>query len=324
MLDELLSALPEQAGDPALLLGTENGDDAAVYKINDDQAVISTTDFFMPIVDDPFDFGRIAAANALSDVWATGGKPILAIAIAGMPVDKLSPAHIQAILAGGTAMCQEAGVPIAGGHTIDAPEPIYGLAVTGLVHPDKIMRNDRARSGDMVILGKPLGVGVLGAAMNKGGLDEMGYADLLRTTTRLNAIGADLAGISGVHAVTDVTGFGLLGHLLEMCRGAGLSGTIDMASVPLLESAAGYAKRGFKTGAATRNWASYGDSISRPDTLADWQLDVLCDPQTSGGLLVACAERDAPRVVDQFLAQGHEGAAVIGSLATGDVRIDVV
>ena len=218
MLNDILSKLPPQAANPALLIGHETGDDAAVFKINDEQAVVATTDFFMPIVDDPYDYGRIAATNALSDVYAVGGTPILALAIAAMPMNHMSPDTIQKILSGGAQVCANAGVPVAGGHTIDAVEPIYGLAVVGLVHPDRIKRNCEAQEGDDLILGKALGVGILGAAMNKDELDPEGYRQMVETATKLNAVGAELSKLPGVHALTDVTGFGLIGHLLEICH----------------------------------------------------------------------------------------------------------
>ncbi|HET6828438.1 MAG TPA: selenide, water dikinase SelD, partial [Ramlibacter sp.] len=205
-----------------LLVGIETADDAAVYKLNDEQALVATTDFFMPIVDDPYDFGRIAATNAISDVYAMGGKPILALALVGMPVNVLSTQTIARILAGGQAVCREAGIPVAGGHTIDSVEPIYGLVALGLVHPARVKRNADARPGDVLVLGKPLGVGVLSAALKKEKLDAAGYARMLETTTKLNTPGPELAAMEGVHAMTDVTGFGLAGHALELARGAQL------------------------------------------------------------------------------------------------------
>ena len=216
VLADMLKALPQTQCFPDLLVGTETADDAAVYRLNDTQALVATTDFFMPIVDDPFDFGRIAATNAISDIYAMGGKPILALAIVGMPINTLPMEAIQQILAGGASICARAGIPLAGGHSIDAPEPIYGLVALGLVHPDKVKRNSQARDGDVLILGKPLGIGILGSAMKKGVLDPDGYRQLIDTTTQLNTIGQELAALDDVHALTDVTGFGLLGHLLEL------------------------------------------------------------------------------------------------------------
>src|SRR4051795_5738285 len=214
VLRELLAGLPATASFPDLLVGTETADDAAVYRLNDEQALVATTDFFMPIVDDPFDFGRIAATNALSDVYAMGGRPILALAIVGMPVDRLAPETIRAILEGGASVCAAAGIPVAGGHSIDSVEPIYGLVALGLVHPDKVLTNRTAQAGDVLILTKALGVGVLSAAFKQEKLDAAGYAALIASTTQLNAVGRELGDIAGVHAVTDVTGFGLLGHAL--------------------------------------------------------------------------------------------------------------
>lgn len=323
ILSEMLASLPRQIADPALLVGTETSDDAAVYQINDRQAVVATTDFFMPIVDDPFDFGRIAAANALSDIYAIGGRPLMALAVVGMPVDKLPVKIIGDILAGGAAACEAAGICIAGGHSIDAPEPIYGLVAIGLVDVDAVKRNNGAEAGDVLILGKALGVGILSAALKRGDLDDSGYGELLDTTTRLNAVGADLAEISGVHAMTDVTGFGLLGHLLELCRGAGLQATVDLARLPILPCARGLAMAGLKTGASGRNWASYGHEVRLPETLPDWRRDLLCDPQTNGGLLVSCAPADAGRVLRLFHEQGHAQAGEIGVMAAGDVGVDV-
>ncbi len=323
ILSEMLASLPRQVADPALLVGTETSDDAAVYQINDRQAVVATTDFFMPIVDDPFDFGRIAAANALSDIYAIGGRPLMALAVVGMPVDKLPVEIIGDILAGGAAACEAAGISIAGGHSIDAPEPIYGLVAIGLVDVDAVKRNSGAEVGDVLILGKALGVGILSAALRRGDLDGPGYGELLETATRLNAVGADLAEISGVHAMTDVTGFGLLGHLLELCRGAGLQATVDLARLPILPSARGLAMAGLKTGASGRNWASYGHEVRLPETLPEWQRNLLCDPQTNGGLLVSCAPADAGRVLRLFHEQGHAEASEIGTMAAGDVCVVV-
>jgi len=323
VLSEMLAKLPKQFADPGLLVGLESGDDAAVYQINDAQAVVATTDFFMPIVDDPFDFGRIAATNALSDVYAIGGRPILALAVVGMPVDKLPMEAIQQIMAGGAAVCEAAGVALAGGHSIDTPEPIYGLVAIGLADPATIKRNDRARAGDALILGKGLGVGILGAALKKGELSPDGYQEMLSATTRLNSVGVDLATLPGVHALTDVTGFGLLGHLLEVCRGAQLGATVDFGEIPILPTARGLAESGFNTGAAGRNWASYGHEVKLPGDLGDWQQNLLCDPQTSGGLLVACDPVDQNQILELFHAQDFGEAAVIGSVNEGPAEVRV-
>ncbi len=323
MLKDLLSKLPPHAANPALLVGFETGDDAAVYRINDEQGVVATTDFFMPIVDDPYDYGRIAATNALSDVYAIGGKPIMALAIAGFPVDKMSLEQIQQILAGGTKACADAGVPVGGGHTIDALEPIYGLAVIGLVHPDKIKRNSDAKDGDVLILGKGLGVGILGAAVNKNELDPEGYKEMVESTTKLNSIGADLAKMDEINAVTDVTGFGLVGHLFEMCEGTGLAATLDWDKLPILPSARDYAQSGYNTGAANRNWASYDDHVTVPDDMEQWRKNMLMDPQTSGGLLVSCPRDRADSVVELFHGQGYGFATVIGEMTAGSPHVTV-
>ena len=319
----MLSELPPQARFPNLLVGVETGDDSAVYKINDDQAVVATTDFFMPIVDDPYDFGRIAAANALSDIYATGGTPILALAIAGFPANEMPPEMVTEIFAGGADLCAEANVPVAGGHTIDSPEPIYGLAVTGLVHPDRIKRNCDGQAGDVLILGKGLGVGILGAALNKDELDANGYEVMVESAVKLNSVGADIAQLDGVNALTDVTGFGLCGHLMEVCRGSGLAGTLYWDKLPFLESAVDYAQKGYNTGAANRNWASFGDHITTFDGIADWHRNLLMDPQTSGGLLVTCEAGAADAVLDLFQSQGYGYATVIGELTEGDPHVTV-
>ena len=295
-----------------LLVGAETADDAAVYRLNDDQAVIATTDFFMPIVDDPFDFGRIAAANALSDVYAMGGTPLMALAILGIPINVLSVDVIREILRGGETMCAQAGIPIAGGHSIDSVEPIYGLAVTGVVHPRRLQRNSSSRPGDALLLGKPLGVGILSAAFKKDRLGEAGYRALIETTTRLNVPGPELAKLTGVHAMTDVTGFGLLGHLLEMCRGAGLSARLEMSRVPLLDDVLSLARGGCITGASARNWTSYGDEVTLDPQLDSTARALLCDPQTSGGLLIACADDAVAGALDLFRRHGFERAALVG------------
>lgn len=327
VLRELLAGMPAVQAFPDLLVGIETGDDAAVYRLNDEQAVVATTDFFMPIVDDPFDFGRIAAANALSDVYAMGGRPILALAILGMPLGKIAPETVRAILAGGTAVCTEAGIPIAGGHSIDSPEPIYGLVAIGLVKPDRVLRNSGARPGDVLILSKALGVGVISAALKSGKLEAQLehtiYATLVDSTTRLNAVGHPLATIEQVHAMTDVTGFGLLGHGLEMCRGSGLRAHIQFAALPLLDGVADLARVTYRTGAANRNWASYGDEVALAPGMEDWKRDLLCDPQTSGGLLVAVAPDGVAKVLALLRAAAFDRAAVIGELRDGPPGIEV-
>jgi selenide, water dikinase len=256
VLRDILKKMPLPTPCADLLVGTETADDAAVYRLNDSQAIIATTDFFTPIVDDPRDFGRIAATNALSDVYAMGGKPIFALALVGMPIAKIAIEVVQNILAGGASICAEAGIPVVGGHSIDTPEPIYGLVAVGIVHPDWVLKNASARAGDALVLTKGLGVGIFSAAMKKDELSDEDYATMVASTTKLNAIGPELAALEAVHAVTDVTGFGLLGHLLEMCRGAGLSATLDASAIPLLPGARRLAEAGFATGAAGRNWGS--------------------------------------------------------------------
>lgn len=308
---------------PELMVGIETADDAAVYRLNDEQALIATTDFFMPIVDDPFDFGRIAATNAISDVYAMGGTPIMALALVAMPVNQLPVEVIGEIVRGGQAVCREAGIPIAGGHTIDSVEPIYGLVVMGLVHPDQVRRNADARAGDLLVLGKPLGVGVLSAALKKEKLDAEGYAQLIANTTRLNKPGIALAALEGVHGLTDVTGFGLAGHTLEMARGAGLRAVIDWPQVPLLPRVAEMAAQGFVTGASGRNWAGYGAEVQLDAALPPVAQDLLSDPQTSGGLLVSCAPDTVDEVLALFHAQGFEAARVIGRMEAGPAGLRV-
>jgi len=302
---------------PDLLVGIESSDDAAVWRLNERQAIVATTDFFMPIVDDPFDFGRIAATNAISDVYAMGARPLFALALVGMPLDKLPHEVIRRILAGGEAAAQVAGIPIAGGHSIDAQEPIYGLVAIGVVDPARVKRNDAAQAGDLLVLGKGLGVGIYSAALKKDALPAEGYAAMIASTTQLNTPGPDLAAIDGVHAMTDVTGFGLLGHTLEIARGSNLAAEIEFAHVPILPQAAELAQAGFVTGASGRNWASYGGAVRLFEGCADWQQAVLTDPQTSGGLLVACSEAALEEVMQVFRQHGFGRAAVVGRLSAG-------
>jgi selenide,water dikinase len=323
VLQDILSKMPAAAAFPNLLVGTETSDDAAVWRLNDQQALVATTDFFMPVVDDPFDFGRIAATNALSDIYAMGGTPILALAIVGMPIDKLSPQTIGQILAGGASVCAAAGIPVAGGHSIDSVEPIYGLVALGLVHPDRVLKNSGARAGDVLILTKALGVGVLSAAFKQEKLDPAGYEALIASTTQLNTVGQDLAALPSVHAMTDVTGFGLLGHALEMARGAGLTAQIDAAAPVLLPGVEALARAGVRTGASGRNWASYGATVTGAETLPDWTRDLLCDPQTSGGLLIAVDPADAQGIMELVRQRGFSLAAVVGRLVGGPPQVRV-
>ena len=306
-----------------LMVGIETADDAAVYKLNDEQALIATTDFFMPIVDDPYDFGRIAATNAISDVYAMGGTPIMALALVGMPINKLPLETIGLIIRGGEAICAEAGIPIAGGHTIDSVEPIYGLVVLGLVHPSKVKRNADAKAGDVLVLGKPLGVGILSAALKKDALGPDGYAAMIENTTKLNKPGKALSEMEGVHALTDVTGFGLLGHLLELARGAKLTAQLQMSTIPLLPGVEQLAHDGFFTGASGRNWDAYGQDVTLAAAITPAQQALLTDPQTSGGLLVSCDPASVDEVLALFMREGFAGAAVIGQMLAGAARVDV-
>ena len=315
VLSQILRSSPGLPLPPELLVGIETADDAAVYRLNDEQALVATTDFFMPIVDDPFDFGRIAATNAISDVYAMGGRPIFALALVGMPINVLPLPTIARILEGGQAVCAAAGIPIAGGHTIDSVEPIYGLVVLGLVHPSRVKRNADARPGDRLVLGKPIGVGVLSAALKKERLDAAGYAQMIDCTTRLNTPGPDLAALPGVHALTDVTGFGLAGHALELARGAGCELHIDWPRVPQLPGVRDLAAAGIVTGASARNWASYGGEVALPEAFAAEDRALLTDPQTSGGLLVSCAPAAVAEVLAVFPRHGFESAAEIGEVA---------
>jgi selenide, water dikinase len=322
VLHDILGRMPLTSF-PGLMVGTETSDDAAVFRLNDTQALVATTDFFMPMVDDPCDFGRIAATNAISDVYAMGGKPILALAILGIPVGKVSTEAVQQILAGGASVCAAAGIPVAGGHSIDNPEPMYGLVALGLVHPDRVLRNSAARSGDRLILAKGLGVGIYSAAFKKGALPAPLYEEFIGTTTQLNAVGAELPEFPGVHTLTDVTGFGLLGHALEVCKGSGLGAVIDRAKLPFLPGARELAEKGFGTGAAARNWSSYGVSVDLPAGLPDWERGLLCDPQTSGGLLVAIAPDHAPALLKKLHSAGFTRSADIGEMTGGAPRIQV-
>jgi selenide,water dikinase len=324
VLQELLTNQPSAGPFRNLLVGTETGDDAAVWQIDDNNCVVATTDFFMPVVDDPNDFGRIAATNAISDIYAMGAKPVMALAILGMPLEKVSTDVVREIIKGGSSVCASAGIPVAGGHSIDAPEPIYGLAVIGLCKPEQVRRNRNARAGDALILTKGIGVGVYSAAIKKGHLAGDLYGEMVASTTLLNRIGMTLGDDADVHSVTDVTGFGLLGHGLEMAEGSDLQITIRMADVPLFKEAANLAKQGFVTGASKRNWASYGGKVQLPADMPEWARDLLTDPQTSGGLLVACAQNRAESLVQEIVAAGYPSAKIIGAAEAGKPGIRVV
>jgi selenide,water dikinase len=308
---------------PELLVGFETSDDAAVYRINEHQAIVATTDFFMPIVDDPFDFGAIAATNAISDVYAMGGRPLLALALVAMPIDRLPVDTIRGILDGGESVCQRAGIPVAGGHSVDSVEPIYGLVAIGIADPRHLKRNDGAIAGDKLVLGKALGVGVYGAVVKKQQITSAQYRELIASTTQLNTPGMRLAGMPGVHALTDVTGFGLLGHLLEVCRGSGVRAAIRWNDIPLFTDARALSTAGYVTGGSTRNWRSYGSAIDL-GTHGPIEQALLTDPQTSGGLLVACAPDAADEVLDCFRAEGFVRAAVIGDVVSGSPGISVL
>ena len=292
VLSDILShAAFEPAPDAALLVGNDARDDAAVYDLGDGQAIISTTDFFMPIVDDPHTFGRIAAANAISDVYAMGGSPLIAIAILGWPIDTLDASVAGAVLEGGRAACAEAGIALAGGHSIDSPEPIFGLAVTGRVEKQHLKRNDTAQAGDHLYLTKPLGIGMLTTAEKRDILQPEDEGRASEVMTQLNKIGEELGRRSDVHAMTDVTGFGLLGHLVEMCAGSGVRAHINFDSVALITDLSYYLEQACSPGGTRRNWDSYGGQIG---SLSDDQRALLCDPQTSGGLLVAVDPEGVP------------------------------
>lgn len=323
VLQKLLSGQPAAQPFSQLLVGTETADDAAVWQVDENLTVMATTDFFMPMVDNPRDFGRIAATNAISDIYAMGGRPIMALAILGMPINKLPPETIAEVLQGGAAVCAEAGIPVAGGHSIDSVEPIYGLAVIGLGHPARLRRNSAARPGDALILTKGIGVGIYSAAIKRQKLPEGAYEEMLASTTLLNRIGSDLAGDDAVHGITDITGFGLLGHGLEMARGSGVTLVVEQNAVPLLAQAEALAQQGFVTGASHRNWDSYGSGVVLPDGFPDWRRLLLTDPQTSGGLLISCAPEAAPALVDRIRAAGYPLARRIGTATAGEPRVVV-
>ncbi|MDO5632229.1 MAG: selenide, water dikinase SelD [Paracoccus sp. (in: a-proteobacteria)] len=317
VLQSILKDQPLTAAFPQLLVGNTESDDAAVWQVDDKTCVIATTDFFMPMVDDPHAFGRIAAANAISDIYAMGGRPIMALAIVGMPINVLPHDMIGKILSGGASICAEAGIPVAGGHSIDSVEPIYGLAVIGLVSPEHLRRNGGAQPGDALILTKGLGVGVYSAAIKKGALDQAGIDEMIASATLLNKVGVDLAADPRVRAITDVTGFGILGHGLEMARASGCGLALNFAALPRLSRADELAGQGFVTGASGRNWASYGDEVTLAGDLPAHAQALLTDPQTSGGLLIAVAPDEAGATLTRIRDAGYPLAAIIGQAVDG-------
>jgi selenide,water dikinase len=315
ILSEILAKMPLGVVAKELLVGTETSDDAAVWRLNDSQALVATTDFFMPVVDDPFEFGRIAATNAISDIYAMGATPIFALALVGMPIQVLSKETIGRILEGGQSVCTQAGIPIAGGHTIDSVEPIYGLVALGIAHPDHIRRNRDAQAGDVLILGKGLGVGIYSAALKKEKLSPQHYKEMIQSTTQLNTVGAQLGADSSVHALTDITGFGLAGHLLEIARGSDLDAVVSALALPVLPGVKELIAQGHFTGASTRNWEGYGNAVVIAPELPDEIKTLITDPQTSGGLLACVAPDAADRVLNQFKAAGFSYARAIGHMA---------
>jgi selenide,water dikinase len=317
ILKEILKASPLGSFPAELLVGSDNNEDAAVYQINEHQAIVATTDFFMPIVDDPYEFGRIAATNAISDIYAMGAQPIFALALLGMPINVLPMEVIQKITSGGESVCKEAGIMIAGGHSIDTVEPIYGLVVVGIVDPKKLKRNNAAKAGDKIILSKPLGVGILSAALKKEVLSDAGYQQMIELTTQLNKPGAVLAEAAGVHALTDVTGFGLAGHLLEMSRGSNLKAQINWKDIPVIAEAATLVQKDIFTGASTRNWAAYGHEVELASNMTAWQKNLLTDPQTSGGLLISCAPEAEQEVLSVLKTAGFSNSKTIGTFTVG-------
>jgi selenide,water dikinase len=324
LLSDILAGTPAALMPKHLLVDAATSDDAAVWRVSEEAAIVATTDFFMPIVDDPFDFGRIAATNAISDVYAMGATPIFSLALVGMPIGKISTGTIRKILEGGRSVAEAAGAPVAGGHSIDSIEPIYGLVALGIVHPDRVLKNCTAEAGDVLILGKPLGVGIFSAALKKEMLSPYDYQTMIASTTLLNRPGAALGRIGGVHAVTDVTGFGLLGHLMEICRGSGAGAVIRRAAIPVFPGARRLVAEGVRTGASTRNWTSIGDLIDPPADFTEEERDLLTDPQTSGGLLVSCARAAASDVLSLFERHGHTEAAIIGEIVEGPARIRLI
>jgi selenide,water dikinase len=323
VLDEILSSNLAMPDNDKLIVGNHSKDDAAVYDIGNGSALISTTDFFMPIVDDPYEFGRIASANAISDVYAMGGRPILAIAILGWPINVLSPAVAKKVIEGSRSICLEAGIPLAGGHSIDSPEPIFGLAVNGFVAIENIKQNNKAQEGDVLFLTKPLGVGILTTAEKKGILKEEHKGIAARQMMQLNKVGALMGNIKGVHAMTDVTGFALLGHLVEMAEGSGLSAEVEFDNIPtIIDDLKNYIDQKSIPGGTHRNWDSYGDKIG---SITDYQKAILADPQTSGGLLIAVAANAVEEVKNILVQNGLEKFTVpVGKLVAQQKQVITV
>lgn len=322
VLDQILVSQLQLPGFPQLLVGNSSKDDAAAFDLGNGQVVLSTTDFFMPIVDDPFDFGRIAATNAISDIYAMGGQPLMAIAILGWPINSLPPEVAQQVVEGGRRACADAGIPLAGGHSIDAPEPIFGLAVTGLTSREQLKQNNRAQVGDKLYLTKPLGIGILTTAQKQKKLQPQ-HTHLARDIMcQLNTVGAEAAKLEGVTAITDVTGFGLMGHLLEVCEGSGVQAVVDTASVPLIPEVPEYLTLGCVPGGTGRNLASYGHKLA---PMPEYWQQLLCDPQTSGGLLIAVRPEQAA-ALETLLAERGLHAGCIGELQvqSGDKLVRVI
>ncbi len=326
VLDQIIGSLGEKEHFPNLLVGNEGRDDAAVLDIGGGQALISTTDFFMPIVDDAFDFGRIAAANSISDVYAMGGKPLMAVAILGWPVDKLPVELASRVLEGGRSICREAGIPMAGGHSIDSPEPIFGLAVTGIVSHEFLKKNDTAQEGDWLFLTKPLGVGVLSTAQKRSQLSPEHQPVMIESLTKLNRVGESLATLPGVTAMTDVTGFGLLGHLVEMAEGSGLSAELFYSKIPVLEGVRGYIGQRIFPDATTRNWSSFGEKISFGTGVNVLEaFTLLPDPQTNGGLLFSVKAESLAAVKSLLESEGlSQFAEPIGRMTKRGEKVVVV
>lgn len=323
VLQKMLKNQPDFGPFEHLLVGTETSDDAAVYELDNDTCVIATTDFFMPMVDDPNTFGRIAATNAISDIYAMGGKPIMALAILGMPIDKIDPAVVGEILKGGREKAAEAGIAVAGGHSIDNPEPVYGLAVIGICKKQQIRLNAKARNGDKLILLKGLGIGVYSHAFKKDKLSPDAYQEMVSSMTLLNKIGTNLGNNDNVHAMTDVTGFGILGHGLEMAQGSNVEIAIHYSKLPFLNNAEALAKEGYFTGASHRNWDSYGENIVLPNNFPDYKRYLLTDPQTSGGLLLSVAPEDAEDIVYYAKENGYPLSTIIGKVKEGKPKVIV-